>query len=109
MAELHIAQTVYTRGLNTICKACFCRLHGSSLAAHGGQLQACVPVCPGLLCLSLSGSVLVECLLYLFCPPDMFTGDPSSAFAHSSPETSPRPQLVGQSWASWVSSSGTWN
>lgn len=45
-------------------------------------------------------AVLVEYLLCLFCPPDIFTGDPSSAFAHSSPEARPGPQLVGQSWAS---------
>lgn len=97
----------YTELRQWIPGACFCRLQGSSLAAHGGQLQACVPVCPGLLRPSSPGSILVEYLLCLFCPPDMFTGDPSSAFAHSSPEARPGPQLVGQSWASQVSSLGT--
>lgn len=60
-----------------------------------------------LLHLSSPGSILVEVLLCLFCP-DVY-GDPSRVFAHSSPEPTPRPQLVGEIGPVGVSSLGTWN
>ena len=85
MFELNADQTVGTGGLKAICEACFCLLYDSSLAAHGGQLQAPVPVCPGHLHLASPVSVLVEFLLWLFWPPDIFTGDASSTFVHTRP------------------------
>lgn len=84
MVELSSDQAMDLGHLKAIYNACFFHLPLLT-AARGGQLQVRVPVCPGLLHLPSPGPALVELLLWLFCPPDIFMGDLSSVIAYPKP------------------------